>query len=78
LCEAPDHELDPVNTQPIDDSTVASVGRREPRLGVAKSKERATLNHFTESGEGQGDEEKGKKRTKRLERQVAIRRARFC
>jgi hypothetical protein len=38
--ETPDRELDPMNTEPIDDPADAAVGRRNPRLDVNKGQEK--------------------------------------
>src|SRR5258708_964715 len=41
--DAPDRELDRINTGPIDDPTDASVGRPNPRLGVSKGQEKGKV-----------------------------------
>jgi hypothetical protein len=38
--EVPEHELDPINTGPIDDASDAAVSRPHPRLDVIKGQEK--------------------------------------
>jgi hypothetical protein len=41
--EAPDRELDPIDTGPIDDPSDAAVSRSKPRLGVSKGQEKGNV-----------------------------------
>jgi len=41
--EAPDRELDPIESGPIDDQGDASVSRPDPRLDVSKRQEKGNV-----------------------------------
>jgi hypothetical protein len=43
LSEAPDRELDPINTGPIGDHGDAAVSRRNPRMDVSNGQEKGKV-----------------------------------